>query len=403
MRIKVIILFFMFSVIGKTLSAQLLTGSKVPKISVTAWLSKDGKEPDLKGKFIVAEFWATWCVPCLEALPHLNELQRNFAKADNLIFLSITDENIMKINTITKRFKFNSYIVSDTTKKTSDSFQIKYLPTTFLIDDSGMIKWVGMPRDLNKELLKSFINNESNLKQSFANEPIAKSKLDATNDSLRIQYINIFYDPNVTEYFKISILKNKISSKSAQKISNYVYNRYEVSIKLKNLLANLTNSSPVNINLPVHLEDQYIGFCYKQDGLVSIDDGKNRLLERILKEENLKYSIEKKMDKAYIIKAVDTIKLFRNKSIGSNAMGNVSVSDDGRLISIHNGNIKDLIKEIEISLGANLILDHTQNDQFRYDLTINLKNYDTLSKSLNSYGLSISREMRKISKLIFYN
>jgi len=45
----------------------------------------------LAGKAVVLEFWATWCAPCVAAIPHLNELATQF-KDRPVVFLSVSDE-----------------------------------------------------------------------------------------------------------------------------------------------------------------------------------------------------------------------------------------------------------------------------------------------------------------------
>ena len=54
----------------------------IPAGSETSWEA-------LRGKPVVIEFWATWCEPCVEQIPHLNQLTSKFATVQ---FISVTDE-----------------------------------------------------------------------------------------------------------------------------------------------------------------------------------------------------------------------------------------------------------------------------------------------------------------------
>lgn len=67
-------------------------GKPTPKIDIAEWISGEiqGENP-FAGRSVVLEFWATWCTPCVEAIPHLNSLAEKYA-GDKLVFVSISDE-----------------------------------------------------------------------------------------------------------------------------------------------------------------------------------------------------------------------------------------------------------------------------------------------------------------------
>lgn len=72
---------------GKQMWAKSVLNEKAPELKVAEWVSK---KPDTKGKFVLVDFWATWCGPCRKAIPELNELQKQFK--DNLVVIGISDE-----------------------------------------------------------------------------------------------------------------------------------------------------------------------------------------------------------------------------------------------------------------------------------------------------------------------
>src|SRR6184192_849229 len=71
----------------KQLWAKSLLNQKAPELVVEKWLSK---EPDRKGKFVLIDFWATWCGPCRKAIPELNALHKKFG--DKLVVIGISAE-----------------------------------------------------------------------------------------------------------------------------------------------------------------------------------------------------------------------------------------------------------------------------------------------------------------------
>src|SRR4051812_18415024 len=72
-------------------------GQTVPKLELTF---VDGK-PAPVGKPLILEFWATWCEPCRESLPHMNELCKTY-KDQGLEIIGITKEDEGTIKTFTK-------------------------------------------------------------------------------------------------------------------------------------------------------------------------------------------------------------------------------------------------------------------------------------------------------------
>src|SRR5699024_4217588 len=112
------------------------------------------------GKYVVLDFWATWCAPCLASVPHMNKLQKKFQNKANLQFISISNEKPQRIKEILQEFDFNSYVVTDTTRTTQSAFKITVLPTTILLDNQGLVQWRGQPEELTVQILTRFLNGE---------------------------------------------------------------------------------------------------------------------------------------------------------------------------------------------------------------------------------------------------
>jgi len=72
---------------GKRIWANSFLWADAPKLEVEKWLSE---VPDTKGKYVLLEFWATWCGPCRRSIPLLNKFHARFK--DELVVIGISDE-----------------------------------------------------------------------------------------------------------------------------------------------------------------------------------------------------------------------------------------------------------------------------------------------------------------------
>lgn len=97
----------------------------------------------LRGKVVLLNFWATWCPPCVREMPSLERLHQKF-KSDNFVVLAI---NQMEDDDIVFAFtgQLSAYptftILFDKTSSVSADYNVRGLPTTYLIDKKGMIRY----------------------------------------------------------------------------------------------------------------------------------------------------------------------------------------------------------------------------------------------------------------------
>lgn len=104
---------------------------------------KDNKHTssDYQGKVVLVNFWASWCPPCIQEMPELTRLKNKLADQPFEILAINVGEKKYKVRKFAKLINFNLPVLLDTSKQTFDDWEIKTLPTSFLIDAEGIIRY----------------------------------------------------------------------------------------------------------------------------------------------------------------------------------------------------------------------------------------------------------------------
>ena len=111
---------------------------------------------DYKSKLVVINFWATWCAPCKEEMPHLDKLKSKFRDIE-ILPINIADEELKKSEIFFKELNIiNLEIYYGSSLGLAKEFKLRGIPTTILIDKEGyeFARIIGYIDFENKSLLK---------------------------------------------------------------------------------------------------------------------------------------------------------------------------------------------------------------------------------------------------------
>ncbi len=136
---------------GNGVEIPALVGKPAPDFTLK---TPDGKAitlSDLKGNVVLVDFWATWCVPCRLALPHIQHLAQDKDLADKglkVLAVNFEDEKEQIVAYLEKN-KFALTVPMDSDGKVAERYQVSGYPTTLVIGRDGTIKkgWVGFDAD----------------------------------------------------------------------------------------------------------------------------------------------------------------------------------------------------------------------------------------------------------------
>lgn len=100
----------------------------------------------LQGKLVLVDFWATWCVPCVKAMPDMQKLQDKYgAKGFTVVGISIDEEGTKKVASFLakSKVKFTYPILLDS-NDTWKQWSVKSVPSVMLVKDGQILKhWSG--------------------------------------------------------------------------------------------------------------------------------------------------------------------------------------------------------------------------------------------------------------------
>ncbi len=105
-----------------------------------------------RGKIVLLNFWATWCAPCIDELPSLQELQKQ--RPDVQVLAVSIDDDPAAYSAFLKQYDINLLAVRDGSQGANLKFGSVRVPETFVIDRQGVVrrKFIGAQQWTNSEI-----------------------------------------------------------------------------------------------------------------------------------------------------------------------------------------------------------------------------------------------------------
>ncbi len=130
-----------------------------PDFALKTLSSQEIRLSDLRGRVVLLDFWATWCAPCREAIPHLISLQKNYqAEGLEVLGMNLDKGDVEMVRRFVNAMDI-PYPIVLTPEETSRAFGVTALPTTILVDKQGRIrqKFLGFTSEISKRITSTVI------------------------------------------------------------------------------------------------------------------------------------------------------------------------------------------------------------------------------------------------------
>lgn len=143
MKIKKLALGLVFSILAATsLAASGMEGQVAPDFVLKSTSGENLRLSEYRGDVVMINFWATWCGPCRQEMPLLDELYRRYHRVGfHLLGVNIDDDTTRALRMV-EELDLHFPVVFDTRKEVSRLYNVEAMPATILVDREGKIRHV---------------------------------------------------------------------------------------------------------------------------------------------------------------------------------------------------------------------------------------------------------------------
>jgi peroxiredoxin len=124
------------------LALSLALGCAVADFTLRTMDGKNLRLQELRGQVVLVNFWATWCGPCRQEMPHLNRLYDKY-HASGFVMLGVNiDDEPEKAIGVANKLGLHFPVLLDSDKKVSKLYDLSTMPSTVVIDRDGKVRYV---------------------------------------------------------------------------------------------------------------------------------------------------------------------------------------------------------------------------------------------------------------------
>ncbi|MDZ4297558.1 MAG: TlpA disulfide reductase family protein [Moraxellaceae bacterium] len=131
----------LLSLLPSTVMA-LPAGELAPNFTLPDSAGKSLSLSSLRGQFVYVDFWASWCGPCRQSFPWMNQLSLRTQNTSLKVVAINVDENRDDADAFLRKLPVNFTVLYDPAGKVASSYKLPGMPTSFLIGPDGRVRWM---------------------------------------------------------------------------------------------------------------------------------------------------------------------------------------------------------------------------------------------------------------------
>jgi peroxiredoxin len=131
-----------FAVVAASASSAIAPATTAPDFTLHAMGGPNLRLQEQRGRVVMVNFWATWCAPCRQEMPHLNRLYEKYRGAGFVLLGVNVDEDTGKAAEVAAKLGVTFPVLLDTQKSVSKLYDVSTMPSTMLIDRDGKVRYV---------------------------------------------------------------------------------------------------------------------------------------------------------------------------------------------------------------------------------------------------------------------
>ena len=372
--------------------------------------------PSLRGNVVVLEFWATWCAPCIAAIPHLNEVAEQF-KDKPVKFISLTEEDEATITSFLSRRTIKGWVGLDLDSSVFESYlgKIALIPRTVIVDQQGKVISVTSPSSepLTAEKLNQILEGKfsqptlGQATEGTKQMPLStaqEGKPAASTEALQPK-VGVFSsgseeekDPFDADPPQLGVLIRSSKSSGGPQQVNSGPGKYHASrATLKTLLRDLCTMSDLRIEVPAQLQS------LRYDVNATVKDSKVPAVKQLVLqslETAVGIKVQRVMREVEVYVLTAPGQLTNNLRPSQVPASEMSRTGSGKgAFTGKNAEIKALASSIEQVIKMHVLDETKLQGRYDWDMLYDAQNLDSIFAAVQELGLELKRTKRTIEML----